>query len=76
MQHVQQVPLCRLSRGVTPAVIQSVAFSACSNLLAVSSARGTTHLFRLANPCAGSSADQQHVASLSTAGMSLVSNVV
>ena len=48
----------RLSRGVTPAVIQSVAFSACSNLLAVSSARGTTHLFRLAPPRANGPANQ------------------
>ena len=50
--------LGRLSRGVTPAVIQSVAFSACSNLLAVSSARGTTHLFPLAAPRANSPASQ------------------
>ena len=38
----------RLMRGVTPAAIQSVAFSADSSCLAVSSGRGTTHLFRLA----------------------------
>jgi hypothetical protein len=40
--------LFKLSRGVTPAVITGVAFSEGSQWLAASSARGTTHLFRLA----------------------------
>ena len=44
------VQLLRLSRGLTPAVIQDVAFSAYGTLLAVSSARGTTHIYRLALP--------------------------
>ncbi len=44
------VQLLRLSRGLTPAVIQDVAFSASGTLLAVSSARGTTHIYRLALP--------------------------
>ena len=42
------VHLLRLLRGLTPAVIQDVAFSACGTLLTVSSARGTTHIYRLA----------------------------
>lgn len=42
--------LLRLSRGLTPAVIQDVAFSACGTLLTVSSARGTTHIYRLTLP--------------------------
>ena len=54
---------CRLSRGMTPAVIQSVAFSSCSNLLAVSSARGTTHMFRLAPPRPSGSSPPQPEAS-------------
>lgn len=44
------VHLMRLSRGLTPATIQDVAFSACGTLLSVSSARGTTHIYRLALP--------------------------
>lgn len=44
------VHLLRLLRGLTPAVIQDVAFSACGTLLTVSSARGTTHVYRLALP--------------------------
>lgn len=44
------VHLLRLSRGLTPAIIQDVAFSACGTLLTLSSARGTTHIFRLALP--------------------------
>ena len=44
------VHLLRLLRGLTPAVIQDVAFSACGTLLTVSSARGTTHIYRLAVP--------------------------
>ena len=44
------VHLLRLLRGLTPAVIQDVAFSACGTLLTVSSARGTTHIYRLALP--------------------------
>ena len=44
------VHLLRLMRGLTPATIQDVAFSACGTLLSVSSARGTTHIYRLALP--------------------------
>ncbi len=44
------IHLLRLSRGLTPAVIQDVAFSACGTLLTVSSARGTTHIYRLTLP--------------------------
>ncbi len=44
------VHLMRLMRGLTPATIQDVAFSACGTLLSVSSARGTTHIYRLALP--------------------------
>lgn len=44
------VHLMRLSRGLTPAVIQNIAFSACGTLLSVSSARGTAHLYRLTLP--------------------------
>ena len=40
----------RLSRGLTPAIIQDVCFSGCGTLLTVSSARGTTHVYRLALP--------------------------
>lgn len=52
------VQLLRLSRGLTPAVIQDVAFSASGILLAVSSARGTTHIYRLALP------GQHHICAL------------
>lgn len=45
------VHLFRLSRGVTPAVIEDISFSQSGAWLAVSSARGTTHLFRQV-PCA------------------------
>ena len=40
------IHLFRLSRGVTPAVIEDISFSQTGAWLAVSSARGTTHLFR------------------------------
>ena len=52
------VQLLRLSRGLTPAVIQDVAFSASGTLLAVSSARGTTHIYRLTLP------GQHHICAL------------
>ncbi|DBB01086.1 TPA: hypothetical protein ACH3X1_000979 [Trebouxia sp. C0004] len=42
------VHLYRLARGVTPAVIRDLSFSRDGAWLGVSSARGTTHLFRLA----------------------------
>lgn len=42
------VHLFRLSRGVTPALIEDISFSQSGAWLAVSSARGTTHLFRQA----------------------------
>ena len=45
------VHLFGLSRGVTPAVIEDISFSQSGAWLAVSSARGTTHLFRQV-PCA------------------------
>lgn len=44
------VHLFKLARGLTPASIRSVALSACGTLLAATSARGTTHLFRIALP--------------------------
>lgn len=40
------VHLYRLARGVTPAVIRDLSFSRDGAWLAVSSARGTTHIFR------------------------------
>lgn len=40
------VHLFQLSRGVTPAIIEDMSFSQDGAWLAVSSARGTTHLFR------------------------------
>ncbi len=40
------VHLFRLARGVTPAVIRDISFSMDGAWLGVSSARGTTHLFR------------------------------
>ena len=40
------IHLFRLSRGVTPAIIEDISFSQSGGWLAVSSARGTTHLFR------------------------------
>lgn len=40
------VHLYRLARGVTPAVIRDISFSRDGGWLAVSSARGTTHIFR------------------------------
>lgn len=40
------VHLYRLARGVTPAVIRDISFSTDGAWLGVSSARGTTHLFR------------------------------
>jgi len=45
------VHLYRLARGVTPAVIRDLSFSRDGAWLGVSSARGTTHLFRYASPC-------------------------
>jgi len=49
------VHLFKLSRGMTPALITDVSFSRSGDLLAASSARGTTHLFRLGgaagSPC-------------------------
>ena len=44
------VHLYRLARGLTPASIRSVALSPCGGLLAATSGRGTTHLFRIALP--------------------------
>lgn len=41
------VHLYRLARGVTPAVIRDISFSTDGSWLGVSSARGTTHIFRL-----------------------------
>ena len=46
------VHLYRLARGVTPAVIRDISFSTDGAWLAVSSARGTTHLFRWVCLCA------------------------
>lgn len=46
------VHLYRLARGVTPAVIRDISFSRDGVWLAVSSARGTTHIFRWV-ACAG-----------------------
>jgi hypothetical protein len=60
------VHLMRLSRGLTPAVIQNIVFSGCGTLLSVSSARGTAHLYRLALP--GALARGRHV--LYVAGVS------
>ena len=46
------VHIFQLGRGVTPAVIQSVAFSSSGEWLAANSARGTTHVYRCAHiPC-------------------------
>mmetsp|Transcript_30562 Transcript_30562/g.86392 ORF Transcript_30562/g.86392 Transcript_30562/m.86392 type:complete len:842 (+) Transcript_30562:220-2745(+) len=49
------VHLYKLSRGLTPALITCASFSCNSEWLAVSSGRGTTHLFHLATSpgCAG-----------------------
>jgi hypothetical protein len=41
------VHLFKLSRGLTPALITGATFSNTSDRLAVSSARGTTHIFQL-----------------------------
>ena len=49
------VHLYRLARGVTPAVIRDISFSTDGAWLGVSSARGTTHLFRWAYLCVQSS---------------------
>lgn len=46
------VHLYRLARGVTPAVIRDISFSTDGAWLGVSSARGTTHLFRWVCLCA------------------------
>ena len=43
------VHLYRLARGVTPAVIRDLSFSGDGAWLGVTSARGTTHLFRCAS---------------------------
>ena len=40
------IHLYRLARGVTPAVIRDISWSMDGGWLGVSSARGTTHLFR------------------------------
>ena len=45
------VHLYRLARGLTPAVIQDLSFSKDGAWLAVSSARGTTHIFRCVARC-------------------------
>lgn len=50
------VHLYRLARGVTPAVIQDLSFSRDGVWLAVSSARGTTHIFRSVAQCCSSHA--------------------
>ncbi|KAK9845302.1 hypothetical protein WJX81_002840 [Elliptochloris bilobata] len=50
------VHLFKLARGLTQASIRSVALSACGSLLTATSARGTTHLFRVALPADGSAA--------------------
>eukprot|EP01117_Protostelium_nocturnum_P009683 TRINITY_DN3459_c0_g1_i4.p1 TRINITY_DN3459_c0_g1~~TRINITY_DN3459_c0_g1_i4.p1 ORF type:complete len:637 (+),score=100.50 TRINITY_DN3459_c0_g1_i4:166-2076(+) len=44
--------LYKLQRGVTPASIQSISFSADSRWIAVNSIRGTTHIFAI-NPTGG-----------------------
>eukprot|EP00898_Chlorokybus_atmophyticus_P000328 jgi/Chlat1/1296/Chrsp118S01729 len=52
--------LYKLYRGVTPAVIQHITFSSCSRWLAVSSARGTTHVYAI-NPYGGQTGAHTHV---------------
>ena len=68
-------PICRrLSRGVTPAVIQGVSFSSSGDWLAVSSARGTAHLFHLAAASPGCPLQQSappHLAAAHLAGQRL-----
>ncbi|CAL8470762.1 g10304 [Coccomyxa elongata] len=62
------VHLMRLMRGLTPATIQNVAFSACGTLLSVSSARGTTHIYRLALPGASENVTPHLAAALQASG--------
>ncbi|KAJ7522205.1 hypothetical protein O6H91_18G001300 [Diphasiastrum complanatum] len=63
------VHLYKLYRGLTNAVIQDIAFSIDSHWIAVSSSRGTSHLFAI-SPFGGVVCPRTHMTSLSVDGSS------